>query len=172
MSQTRSITISKKCHPALKNSFHMGKESLKNCNTSGIFPHQYYCHNFNVTMWIYSTPTLFSMRGSPFLLSFDPTLLLFSFSEWNGFREGHNTSVQLPQRLNTPSSDVLLLEKNHIFYLIPNLHTFTLTGISSTRCVSHTRSFRDQIWFKIQSENIHKNLLKQNWQENAFFFNH
>lgn len=67
MSQTRSITISKKCHPALKNSFHMGKESLKNCNTSSIFPHQYYCHNFNVTMWIYSTPTLFSMRGSPFL---------------------------------------------------------------------------------------------------------
>ncbi len=121
-------------------------------------------------MWIYSTPTLFSMRGSPFLTLIRSHAALFSFSERNGGREGQNTSLQLPQRLNTPSSDLLLLEKNHIFYLIPNLHTFTLTGISSTRRVSHTRSFRDQIWFKIQSKNIHKNLLKQNWQENAFFF--
>lgn len=65
MLQKRSVAISKKCHPALKNSFR--KESLKNCNSSGIFPHQFYWHNLNVTMWIYSTPTLFSMRGSPFL---------------------------------------------------------------------------------------------------------
>lgn len=46
-------------------------------------------------------------------------LLLFSL---NGMaQEGHNASVWLAQRLNTPSADVLLLEKNHIFNLIPNL---------------------------------------------------
>ncbi len=101
MSHKRSIAISKICHPALKNSFYMGKESLKNCNTFAIFPHKY-CLNFNVTMWIYSSPTLISMRESPFLTLIRPHAA-YLFIRWVVWGQGgHSTSYSFHKDWTLP----------------------------------------------------------------------